>query len=223
MMFDRHPLTDAPLRIPLRYRAMTTPKPNKHELRTKETRELLLRAAEELFVRDGYAGAELGEIAKLAGRTKGAIYAQFKSKEDVFLALVEEHTLRYKAEMEDALGKSTSIEQNKEALRQFYLRLSEDESWNILMLEFKLFAARHPGARRRLQRFIAKLISSDSEERLSRILGSAGSGRKSVKRSEAIQVLQPLLSGLCLEARFDDALGAEVRKKVVSLIFDALL
>ncbi len=222
-MLDRQPLTDVPLRIPLRYRAMIQPKPNKHELRTKETRELLLRAAEEIFVRDGYAGAELGEIAKMAGRTKGAIYAQFKSKEDVFLALVEEHTLRYKAEMEDALGRSTSIEQNKVALREFYLRLSEDESWNILMLEFKLFATRHPSAKRRLQRFIAKLISSDSEERLSEILGPASPGRRAVKRSEAIQILQPLLSGLCLEARFDNALGAEVQKKVVNLIFDALL
>src|SRR6266851_7156551 len=115
-MLDKQLPTGVPLRIPLRYRAMSTPKPNKHELRTKETRALLLRAAEDIFVRDGYAGAELGEIAKLAGRTKGAIYAQFKSKEDVFLALVEEHVLRHKSEMEDALGKSVSIEQNREAL-----------------------------------------------------------------------------------------------------------
>jgi AcrR family transcriptional regulator len=221
-MLDKQPPTDVPLRIPLRYRVMTTTKPNKHELRTRETRELLLRAAEEIFVRDGYAGAELGEIAKLAGRTKGAIYAQFKSKEDVFLALVEQHTFRYKAEMEDALGRSTGIEQNREALRQFYLRLSEDESWNILMLEFKLFAIRHPAAKKRLQRFVAKLISSDSEKCLSEILGPAGSGRKDVKRSQAIQALQPVLSGLCLEERFDDQLGGEVRKRVVNLIFDAL-
>lgn len=222
-MLDKRSPADVPLRIPLRYRAMITPKPTKHELRTKETRELLLRAAQEIFVRDGYAGAELGEIAKLAGRTKGAIYAQFESKEDVFLALVEEHTRRYKAEMQEALGRSTSIEQNKEALRQFYLRLSEDEPRNILMLEFKLFAIRHPSAKRRLQRFIAKLISSDSEESLAEILGPAGPGRKTVKRSEAIQILQPILSGLCLEARFDDGLGGPVQKKVVNLIFDALL
>src|ERR1700733_12534855 len=114
MMFGRHPLTDAPLRIPLRYRAMTTPKPNKHELRTKETRELLLRAAEEIFVRDGYSGAELGEIAKLAGRTKGAIYAQFKSKEDIFMALVEDYALRNRSEMVTALANSSGVEQNRE-------------------------------------------------------------------------------------------------------------
>src|SRR5437899_2363276 len=60
---------------------------SKHEMKTKETRELLLRAAETVFVRHGYEGAELGEIAALAGRTKGAIYANFKSKEEMFLAL----------------------------------------------------------------------------------------------------------------------------------------
>jgi AcrR family transcriptional regulator len=57
---------------------------NKNERRTKETRDLLLRSAETIFVRDGYEGAELGEIASLAGRTKGAIYAHFENKEDLF-------------------------------------------------------------------------------------------------------------------------------------------
>jgi hypothetical protein len=35
-------------------------KPNKHQLRAKQTRELLLKSAEIVFVRDGYLGAELG-------------------------------------------------------------------------------------------------------------------------------------------------------------------
>ena len=54
-------------------------KPNKHQLRAKQTRELLLKSAEIVFVRDGYLGAELGEIATLAGRSKGAIYGHFNS------------------------------------------------------------------------------------------------------------------------------------------------
>src|ERR1700731_4792540 len=90
---------------------------NRHELRTRETRALLLAAAETIFVRDGYEGAELGEIAALAGRTKGAIYAQFKSKEDIFLALIEDRALRYRAQMEGLLAKSTTVEGNKAALR----------------------------------------------------------------------------------------------------------
>src|SRR6266702_5290135 len=123
---------------------MTAMKPNKHQVKTKETRELLLRAAKEVFVREGYAGAELGEIASIAGRTKGAIYAQFESKEDIFMALVEEHALRSRSEMEKALANSKNVEQNRVAFRKFWVRLGSEQAWNLLMLEFKLFAVRNP-------------------------------------------------------------------------------
>src|SRR5580698_8581176 len=108
---------------------MPTKLPNKNELRTKETRELLLRAAETIFVRDGYEGAELGEIASLAGRTKGAIYAQFKSKEDIFLALVGDNMQRHRARMADLLKTSTSVEGNIALMRQFFLDMAEEGSF----------------------------------------------------------------------------------------------
>src|SRR5260370_18111942 len=123
---------------------MTVKTANKHELRTRETRALLLQAAETIFVRDGYEGAELGEIAALAGRTKGAIYAQFKSKEDIFLALIEDDILRYRAQMSEMLAQSTSIEENLAAYRRFCLDLAENQSWALCLLEFKLFSIRHP-------------------------------------------------------------------------------
>ena len=72
-------------------------KPNKNDLRAKQTRELLLNSAEIVFVRDGYLGAELGEIAAMAGRSKGAIYGHFKSKEDLYFALLEERISRYRS------------------------------------------------------------------------------------------------------------------------------
>src|ERR1700730_11825055 len=127
---------------------MAEKKINKHELRTKETRELLLRSAETIFVRDGYEGAELGEIAALAGRTKGAIYAQFTSKEDIFLALIEDRSNCYRARMEKILAKSPSVEENIAALRSFYRERVEDKAWSLLLLEFKLFAMRHPESKK---------------------------------------------------------------------------
>src|ERR1700733_13354056 len=123
---------------------MPTKLPNKNELRTKETRDLLIRSAETIFVRDGYEGAELGEVAALAGRTKGAIYAHFKSKEDIFLALIEQRVTRYRTQMEEMLAGSKSVEENLAALRQFCFKLTEDQAWALLFLEFKLFAIRHP-------------------------------------------------------------------------------
>ncbi len=157
---------------------MTATKVNKHELKTKETRELLLKAAEKIFVRDGYEGAELGEIAALAGRTKGAIYAQFKSKEDIFFALVEDNMARHRAQMEPLLNSSTSVEENIEIMRQFYLKLAEDNSFALLMLEFKLYCIRNPKSHERLQKLYEGVISSDQEQRLSELLGPAGTGTK---------------------------------------------
>jgi AcrR family transcriptional regulator len=210
--------------VKIKIREMTVKKVNKHELKTRETRELLLQAAETIFVRDGYEGAELGEIAALAGRTKGAIYGQFQSKEDIFLALIEDHMLRYRAQMATLLIKSTSVEGNMAALRKFYLKLAEDQAWALLLLEFKLFAIRHPQSKKRLQNFLAGVISENQEKRFTELLGPAGTGKEALSRVVAIQAMQPMVSALVLEAKFQSALlGQDVVRKVTGRIFDTLL
>jgi AcrR family transcriptional regulator len=54
------------------------------------TRTELLRAAAGLFLRDGFVATSLADIASAAGVTKGAVYSNFESKEDLFLALLAE-------------------------------------------------------------------------------------------------------------------------------------
>jgi AcrR family transcriptional regulator len=203
---------------------MTVATMNKHELKTRETRALLIAAAETIFVRDGYEGAELGEIAALAGRTKGAIYAQFASKEDVFLALIEERTQRSRQEMEALLAKSKSVDGNLAALRAFYLKRVDDQAWNILLLEFKLFAMRHPESKKRLQDLYAGILSPNDESRFAEIIGAAAKGRDAISRVEAVQALQPMISGLVLEAQLGTNFsGKNVIKKITGRVFDALL
>jgi len=203
---------------------MTAVKPNKHEQRTKETRELLLRSAETIFARDGYEAADLSEIAAMAGRTKGAIYAHFKSKEDIFLALWEHHALRYRTQMEERLARSTSVEQNRETLRQFYLGLLKDRVWGQLMLEFKLFSLRHPEAKERLQQRLANLHPGSREQQLTSILGSAGRKKDAISRAAAVMMIQPMVSALIVESSLDESfLTEEILTKAVDRIFEALL
>ncbi len=59
--------------------------------RKAQTRARLLEAAAQVYARRGFAGATLEEVASEAGFTKGAVYAHFGSKENLLLALVEEH------------------------------------------------------------------------------------------------------------------------------------
>lgn len=54
-----------------------------------ERREQLLDRAAELFASHGYARATTAELAKAAGVTEPIIYRHFKSKRDLFVALIE--------------------------------------------------------------------------------------------------------------------------------------
>lgn len=198
-------------------------KVNKHKLRTQETRELLLRSAEQIFVRNGYERAELGEIAALAGRTKGAIYAHFKSKEDIFLALIEERATRYRAQMAEILAQSTSVEENLAILRKFYLNF-EDETWSLLVLEFKLYALRHPESKEKLQKQFDAVISANHEKKYVQILGSAGKGKDTIRRTVAVKTMSSVISELVIETKLSPNLFDEkTLKQVINRIFDALL
>src|SRR3954471_9164051 len=57
--------------------------------RKQLTREHLLASAERLFIERGFHSASIDDIAQAAGFTKGAVYAHFKNKEAVFIALME--------------------------------------------------------------------------------------------------------------------------------------
>src|SRR5579859_5229822 len=108
---------------------------SKQEIRTRETQSRLLSAAEEIFVRDGYEAAQLDAIAALAGRSKGAVYTHFKSKEDLFLALFELRTREYVGGLVASLEKCKTRQESMRAFREFYVGLVQDRTWPILTLE----------------------------------------------------------------------------------------
>lgn len=58
-------------------------------VRRSKSREAVLLAAEELFVRQGYRSTTVDQISAAAGLTKGAIYFHFEDKASVLLALIE--------------------------------------------------------------------------------------------------------------------------------------
>lgn len=52
------------------------------QVRAEVTRESVLQGAATIFVRDGYADANLGDIIEEAGVTKGALYFHFGSRKN---------------------------------------------------------------------------------------------------------------------------------------------
>ncbi|MGA9885742.1 MAG: TetR/AcrR family transcriptional regulator [Candidatus Acidiferrales bacterium] len=124
---------------------------SRQHLRTAATRRKLLAAAENVFARDGFEAARLADIAALAGYTRGAFYAHFKSKEDIFFALLELWVGRRIAEVNAVLESHSNPAARLRALREHYAQTATDRRLALLSLEFKLFAIRHPKAHARLR------------------------------------------------------------------------
>jgi AcrR family transcriptional regulator len=78
-----------------------------------QRREQLLDVAETLFAQQGYSGATTAQIAKAAGVTEPIIYRHFKSKRDLFVALIErtgERTLAlWRGDVSDAEDPATRL------------------------------------------------------------------------------------------------------------------
>ncbi len=62
----------------------------KQELRSKVTRENIIRSASECFAKIGYHQTDVDEICSRAKLTKGAFYYHFSSKQDLFLEILDQ-------------------------------------------------------------------------------------------------------------------------------------
>jgi AcrR family transcriptional regulator len=64
-----------------------------------ETRQKLLDAAERVFLRRGLQGSSVEEISAEAGFTRGAFYSNFKSKDQLFVELLQDRVYRQYGQM----------------------------------------------------------------------------------------------------------------------------
>ena len=117
----------------------------------EETRSSLLRSAAKLFCRHGLDGASVEDVAQDAGYTKGAFYSNFKSKEELFLVMLDERF----AEQLDRIDKrlvhdEEPDEEARHAAQEFIQSFRGEEEWKRLYLEFVAYAMRNDEFRQEL-------------------------------------------------------------------------
>jgi AcrR family transcriptional regulator len=108
-------------------------------------------SAAALAARRGIEGASLDAVAQAAGFTKGAVYANFGSKEELFLAMLDAHFDARLAELDRILStEADPDDQAREAAAGLMRALSEEPEQHRLFFEFAVHAARNEDFREQL-------------------------------------------------------------------------
>jgi AcrR family transcriptional regulator len=172
---------------------------SRQHLRTAATRKALLEAAFHVFVRDGFEASRIEDIARAAGRSRGAFYVNFSSKAEAFLALREQQFLMFEARYRKQLQGQTTREEQLQAVEELMVELTLEKSYILLELEFKLFAIRHPQL---LKRLAKKHFEVKREIEELRDLFPTGDNRSLILRQRTL-TFEAILEGFVLNFAFD--------------------
>lgn len=156
------------------------------------TRVELLDAAARVFAAKGFHAASVDDVAEAAGYTKGAVYSNFESKEELFLALFEQSVQQTVTTVDEILEsppeeRFARLGQERESVAFF------SPQWHLLETEFTLYVARNPHLQpklverqtelrrqiaERVERHLADTGASTLHDPmdLARLIGAAGDG-----------------------------------------------
>ncbi len=190
--------------------------------RQARTRRRLVDAAAHVGARRGLAAASLDEVAQVAGYTKGAVYANFASKEELFLAVLDERFAERLAQIERLFGSDTDpAVQAAEAGADLSQAMAADRDWQRLFFEFAVHAARDAAFReqltaryRRLRERIAEILAQRMRE-----TGVAAS----VSPADLALMTFAMANGVALEALLEpDAVPGDLLARMYAILAEGV-
>jgi len=175
--------------------------PHKQE-RAVSTRRQLIAAARAIFVQEGFASARIERIAAKAGKTRGAFYANFTDKEDVFFAIFEEDMARDRETLNAALSAASSQDEKIDTLARYLSELLDDRPRFLLNLEFKMYVIRQPRKRKRLNQLYSEMCLRCSMEKINSLLPDLTDADMPKRRALTTEV-GAAIDGIALNSMFN--------------------
>jgi AcrR family transcriptional regulator len=169
-----------------------------------------------VFASHGFKAATLDQVAEAAGLTKGAIYSNFASKDDLFYAMMNNQVLHRAEAVRTALARRPARPGDpdspggrrdaREVGRLLTEAFTRERQWQLVLLDFWGRAVRDDAVR---ARFLAqrKTVRQAIAELIEQAAGPApGAGQ--LTRAELVTVVLALSNGLAIEAYIDPGLVA---------------
>ncbi|WP_320199724.1 TetR/AcrR family transcriptional regulator [Agrobacterium sp. rho-13.3] len=176
--------------------------------RTKEeaaqTRQEILRKAEQLFLMNGYENVTLEEIAAAASVTRGAVHWHFKNKQGILFALRDEFREPLSALAEEMMQDNASkpLDALADFVEKMFTTLHTDKRNKGMLRVMMYFDAVEPGAADK-QAFQQALLLALTQ------IFTAADNRKKLSApwtpAMAAALLSSSIRGLMLEWALDDA------------------
>lgn len=166
--------------------------------RSQETRQRILDAAYQVFVRSGFGGASVDEIIAEADVSKGALYHHFSGKAEIFQAILADHVRQCADQMAAVTDPGVSLRENIERiLAVSWQEAQEDAAWPALQMEFWVHATRDEHARsvvvnaqRECRQLVSNMVAS---------LQQAGVLRQGLDPDVAARLFVALNDGILLQ------------------------
>lgn len=184
------------------------------------TRGLLLEVAATEFLAHGYTATSLERVAETAGFSKGAVYANFAGKEELCLAILENHyfALLQRFVGEFAAGGDT-IEKRLAVLERWWDVFLADEAWQLLALEFAVQTRHNPKVQAQLverERMMRTAITALLSQQISQL------GVTPVLPPDQLGVvLVAVVGGIAVQRLLDPTIPASLITDAVRALFRA--
>ena len=178
--------------------------------RQAQTRAALVDAAREAFLEHGYDGVSLADIARAAGCTTGAVYANFGGKDDLFLAVLNARSIRSVEAHAEIVNADLPLDDALRAIGRYLIgEFADDPRWAALMAEYWARAARNPDFRESAVRRYESILAPTAAlvEQLARRHGM----RLTIPAREVARGAGAMSRGVRLERAIgiDDGAGVE--------------
>lgn len=163
-------------------------------------RRRLLEAALEVFAELGFDNASVDQVASAAGLTKGAVYSNFASKDDLFLAMMSEQILHRVDIVRATLAAVPADQPLQQTLQEIgrllTVALIEQREWRLVFLDFWRRALRDDDVRTKFvaERHILRAAIADSVRQV--VARAPGS---SLSVDDIVTVVLALSNGLAID------------------------
>jgi AcrR family transcriptional regulator len=177
-----------------------------------QTRTQLVETARLLFFEDGYHPTSLEKVADAAGFSKGAVYSNFRNKDELCIAVLDEVRAERLAEILDIMAKPDTSSRI-EALQVWAERVIGDPAWTSLEVEFAAHARHNKQLRNDLASRLAVIL-----QMLTGAAESADEGKPPIPGGEIATVMLALGVGLGLLRSVDPTISVNGLVDVLRLV-----